>query len=154
MNCHLDILNCLLDNGANINLLSTEGLSALSACYVLLYTQQNFISNIAEDISTENLFNTVELEKKTGTIINRNDRKTIMAVYEKLFQPFGASPVNKLVKSVKSTARGTARRRKLSKLSSCSGFSTISTRTNFYHYPQTDKTVKLPEVKIMGYLSK
>ncbi|XP_057302438.1 ankyrin repeat and MYND domain-containing protein 1-like [Hydractinia symbiolongicarpus] len=85
VNCHVEILNCLLDYGANINILTNEGLSVLSACHVLLYTELNFIQNIAENMDyKDNLFISTELEKKTGIVINRNDKMMIMGKYEQL----------------------------------------------------------------------
>ena len=80
-------MDLLLDYGANVNKLTNEGLSALSACHILLYTQCMFLDNMAESMPRENLFNTVELDKRSGTVINRNDRKTIMALYETIHQP-------------------------------------------------------------------
>lgn len=58
------------------------------ACHILLYTEQNFVENIAEQIASENLFNAVEIERRTGAVVNRNDRKMIMALYEEIHKPF------------------------------------------------------------------
>ena len=44
----MDIINCLLDNGANINKLNNEGISALAACHVAFYPPDTFRYNIAE----------------------------------------------------------------------------------------------------------
>lgn len=88
MNCHSDAINVLLDHGANINQLTDEGLSALLACHILLYTDHNFVENIAEQIPDENLFNTTDIERKTGAVVNRIDRKMIMSLYEDIFKPF------------------------------------------------------------------
>jgi hypothetical protein len=42
VNWHRDIINILLDNGANVNKLNNEGMSALTSCYVFFYTKGEF----------------------------------------------------------------------------------------------------------------
>lgn len=106
MNCHTELINILLDHGANINQLTDEGLSALLACHILLYTEQNFVENIAEQIASENLFNATDIERRTGAVLNRNDRKMIMAIYEEIHKPF---------MSVKKTAKPTLTKKNSSK---------------------------------------
>lgn len=81
MNCHADVLNCLLDFGANVNILNSEGLSPLAACYVLQYTKEDFISNTAECLPKENTFNSIEWDRQRGSLIHRNDRKAILSMY-------------------------------------------------------------------------
>ncbi|XP_078381796.1 ankyrin repeat and MYND domain-containing protein 1-like isoform X2 [Oculina patagonica] len=78
VNCHRDVINCLLDNGANVNKLNDEGLSVLAACHVLFYTKHTWKDNIAENIPYENLFNCIQEDRQKGTYIHRNYRQSVV----------------------------------------------------------------------------
>lgn len=78
VNCHRDVINCLLDNGANVNKLNDEGLSVLAACHVLFYTKHTWKDNIAENIPDENLFNCIQEDRQKGTYIYRNYRQSVV----------------------------------------------------------------------------
>ena len=78
VNCHRDVINCLLDNGANVNKLNDEGLSVLAACHVLFYTKHTWKNNIAETIPDENLFNCIQEDKQKGIYIHRNYRQNVV----------------------------------------------------------------------------
>lgn len=44
-----EVINCLLDHGADVNRLSDDGVSSLSACFVLLCPPSSFLVNFADD---------------------------------------------------------------------------------------------------------
>ena len=71
VNCHKDIINCLLDYGADVNKLNYEGLSPLAACHVLFYTKHTWNENIGEILTKENIFNSVCWDKQSGTFVQR-----------------------------------------------------------------------------------
>eukprot|EP00794_Sanderia_malayensis_P010982 gene10982-12145_t len=95
VNCHIHVINCLLDYGGNVNGLNEEGLSALAACHILLYTNQDFVDNIAENVPKENSFNSIEWDKQRGCYVHRNDRKTILSMYGLLRSVSGSSGRNR-----------------------------------------------------------
>uniref|UniRef100_F6R8C3 Ankyrin repeat and MYND domain-containing protein 1 n=2 Tax=Ciona intestinalis TaxID=7719 RepID=F6R8C3_CIOIN len=69
-NCHLDVVNILLDMGANINQVNDEGISALTACHIFYYPVDHFKQNL-----TDKLFKNVLPKKKKKVKTGRKSKK-------------------------------------------------------------------------------
>ncbi|XP_078487148.1 ankyrin repeat and MYND domain-containing protein 1 isoform X2 [Ciona intestinalis] len=70
-NCHLDVVNILLDMGANINQVNDEGISALTACHIFYYPVDHFKQNL-----TDKLFKNVSSKKKKKVKTGRKSKKS------------------------------------------------------------------------------
>lgn len=94
---HLAVINCLLDNGADVNKLNDEGLSALAVCLLSLYPTSSFKSTYDEikelPVSTPELKGskvTVTLGKSgkrkalLEAKVEKNDSKRIQELKEEL----------------------------------------------------------------------
>ncbi|TSK53751.1 Ankyrin repeat and MYND domain-containing protein 1 [Bagarius yarrelli] len=53
VNCHDNVINLLLDSGADVNKLNFEGMSALAVCSVLYYPLQSLQETVAEKTSQD-----------------------------------------------------------------------------------------------------
>lgn len=78
VNCYRDVINCLLDNGVNVNKLNDEGLLVFVVCYVFFYIKYIWKNNIVEIIFDENLFNCIQEDKQKGIYIYRNYRQNVV----------------------------------------------------------------------------
>ena len=88
VNWHQNIINTLLDNGADVNRLNNEGASALAACHVYFYPTDCFKYNIAErhlekpkDFETEKGFDVNEIVK--GLIPSTPKKRPTLSTAEK-----------------------------------------------------------------------